>query len=148
MKLALTLAVAMVTCAIAQDHHAAVNERGDHVMGFSQEKTTHHFQILKDGGIIEVEANDSKDTATRDQVRGHLTHIAKMFADGNFAAPMLIHDQTPPGVPVMKDRKDRITYRFENTDNGGRVLISTEDKDALEAIHKFLRFQIADHQTK
>ena len=25
-----------------QDHHAGVNQRGDQVMGFSHEKTTHH----------------------------------------------------------------------------------------------------------
>ena len=58
-----------------------MNERGDHVMGFDHTKTTHHFLLLPDGGAIEVGANSSQDKETRDQIRMHLGHIAKMFAD-------------------------------------------------------------------
>jgi hypothetical protein len=75
----------------AQDHQAMVNEHGDHVMGFSHEKTTHHFELNYDGGVIDVRANDVKDTESRDQIRGHFQHIAQMFAAGNFNAPMLVH---------------------------------------------------------
>jgi hypothetical protein len=32
-------------------HHAGVNERGDKVMGFSHEKTAHHFRLKADGGL-------------------------------------------------------------------------------------------------
>ncbi len=139
---------ALAGIALPQDaHHAAVNEKGDHVMGFSHEKTTHHFRLYPDGGAIEVEANDPKDTASRDQIRTHLSHIARMFADGNFNAPMLIHDQTPPGVPVLQRLKSEVTYRFEETRLGGRVSISTKNAEAVSAVHEFLRFQISDHQT-
>ena len=124
-----------------------MNKRGDRVMGFDHDKTTHHFRLLPDGGFIQVEANDAQDIASRDQIRMHLSHIARMFADGNFKAPMLIHDQTPPGVPVLERLKAEITYKFENTDRGGRVLISTKDADALTAIYEFLRFQIKEHKT-
>ena len=65
-------------------HHDSVNQHGDHVMGFSHEKTTHHFRLYADGGAIEVTANDPKDTESRDAIRMHLTHIAGMFAEGNF----------------------------------------------------------------
>src|SRR5215831_3644852 len=86
-----------------QDHssHAGVNERGDHAMGFNHLKTTHHFILLKTGGSIEVSANDGKDTASRDQIRQHLSHIAKLFAEGNFDTPMFIHATAPPGVETM-----------------------------------------------
>jgi hypothetical protein len=47
----------------------------------------------------------------------------------------------------MKRKKDRIGWKFEETENGGRVLIETKDAEALAAIHEFLRFQIEDHQT-
>jgi hypothetical protein len=130
-----------------KDHHAGVNERGDKAMGFSHEKTTHHFTLLKDGGAIEVLANADKDSASREQIQMHLGHIAKAFADGDFNLPMFIHDQTPPGVEVMKTRKAKISYQYEERDNGARVRISTTDKQALAAIHDFLRFQIKDHQT-
>ena len=116
-------------------------------MGFSHEKTTHHFRLYSDGGACEVSANDSKDTTSIDQIRMHLAHIAGMFAAGNFDAPMLIQDRTPPGVPELKRLKSEIRYQFEKTDNGGRVLITTGNAGALRAVHEFLRFQIADHRT-
>ena len=134
------------TIAYSQSHHDDVNRRGDHEMGFSHEKTTHHFRLAKDGGAIEVTANDPNDTESRDQIRQHLTHIAMMFSAGNFNAPMLIHDQTPPGVPVMKRLKNQIKYEFENVESGGRVKISTMNREAIDAVHEFLRFQITDHQ--
>jgi hypothetical protein len=126
-------------------HKSSVDQRGDHVMGFSHEKTTHHFLLYPDGGAIQVEANDANDTASRDQIRMHLSHIAKMFADGNFQAPMLIHDQTPPGVPVLQKLKADVTYQFEKTGRGGLVRAATKNPEALQALHEFLRFQIIDH---
>src|SRR5579863_5310721 len=33
-----------------------VVKRGEHVMGFSHEATTHHFRLFKDGGEIAVSA--------------------------------------------------------------------------------------------
>lgn len=142
------LVIGAAAVAVAQDaHHKAVDERGDHVMGFSHEKTTHHFRLYADGGAIEVTANDPKDNEGRDQIRMHLSHIAKMFAAGDFNAPMLIHDRVPPGVPAMQRLDADIGYRYEDIANGGRVRISTKNKEAVAAIHDFLKFQIADHRT-
>lgn len=124
-----------------------MNERGDHVMGFDHMKTTHHFRLAADGGSIEVTANSLQDGDSRDQIRMHLGHIAKMFAEGNFNAPMLIHDQTPPGVPLMKKLKSDIQYKFEETEKGAIVRITTRNPEALKAIHEFLRFQIKEHKT-
>ena len=126
---------------------SAMNDRGEKGMGFSQTTTTHHFLLTADGGVIQVEANDSTDTATRDMIRMHLTHIAKAFAGGDFAIPMFVHDTTPPGVPVMKELKDKIRYKFEETPGGARVVIATADPDALAAVLQFLKFQIAEHKT-
>jgi len=128
-------------------HNADVNRRGDQGMGFDHEKTTHHFQLMPDGGAIQVEANHPKDTASIDQIREHLNHIAQMFAAGDFTAPMMIHAQTPPGVAVMERLKAEIGYRFEETEAGGRIRITTANGEALAAIHEFLRFQIKDHGT-
>jgi len=124
-----------------------MNERGDHVMGFDHTKTTHHFRLLSDGGLIGVAANSAQDRESRDQIRMHLGHIAKMFAAGNFKAPMLIHDQIPPGVPTMQKLKSDIQYRFEETDLGARIHISTSSPEALQAVYDFLRFQIKEHKT-
>ena len=75
------------------------NQHGDHVMGFSHEKTTHHFVLTADGGLIEVRAKDIKDTASLNQIRSHFQHIARMFAAGDFNAPMLVHSRTSPALP-------------------------------------------------
>ena len=128
-------------------HHAKVDERGDHVMGFDHTKTTHHFRLSRSGGSIEVSANDPEDTSSRDAIRGHLAHIAGMFAEGDFDAPMLIHDRVPPGVPTLQRKKASIDWKFEEIPGGGRVRITTKDAAALAAIHEFLRFQIEDHGT-
>ena len=124
-----------------------MNKRGDHIMGFDHTKTTHHFLLQESGGSIEVTANSAADVESSRQIRMHLKHIAMMFADGNFNAPMLIHDQTPPGVPVMQELKDEIKYDFEEIDRGAAVRISTKNPKALKAIHEFLRFQIKEHKT-
>ena len=145
----LAAALFMVAAVFAQDaHHQGVNQRGDHVMGFSHEKTTHHFLLYKDGGAIEVTANSASDAESRDQIQMHLGHIAGMFAKGNFQAPMLVHDKTPPGVPVLERLKDQVTYQFRKTDRGGTIRITTKNVEALAAVHEFLRFQIADHRTR
>lgn len=141
---------AFAQCTMHEDHsnhQAGVNERGDHAMGFDHTKTTHHFLLRENGGIIQVTANDPKDTESRDQIRMHLSHIAMMFSQGNFEIPMIIHDQVPPGVPVMKEKKAEIKYAYEDQDSGARIVISTSNDEARSAIHDFLRFQITDHQT-
>jgi len=128
-------------------HHAGVVDRGDHVMGFSHEKTTHHFRLLNDGGTIEAAATDPADSASRQEIREHLEHIATMFSQGDFNAPMLIHARTPPGVPTMKKLRNQIQYRVEDVPTGARVRVSSSNPKAVLAIHDFLRFQIQDHQT-
>ena len=145
----------MKDCPMAQVHphegtghqHDSMNERGDKGMGFDHLKTTHHFRLFTDGGAIEVSANQAKDSASRDKIREHLGHIVRMFSEGNFSIPMFIHDQVPPGVETMKQQKGGISYKYEQTERGGRVRISTSNADALRAIHEFLRFQIQEHQT-
>jgi hypothetical protein len=47
----------------------------------------------------------------------------------------------------MKRLRKNIQYAFEETPDGGRVVISSANKEAVEAIHRFLRFQIEEHKT-
>ena len=105
------------------------------------------FLITTDGGAIQVEANDAKDTDNRDKIRMHLTMIAQQFKNGIFTTPFAVHGTVPPGVPEMDKLKANIQYSYEETPNGARVRISTKDADALAAIHAFLKFQIEEHQT-
>ena len=135
------------SCAAHHSHAASVDERGDHVMGFDHTKTTHHFRLTASGGVIEVTANDAEDAESVKAIRSHLAHISKMFADGDFEAPMLIHDRVPPGVPVMKRDRAKIAWSYEDLPAGGRLATTTKDPEDRAAIHEFLRFQIEDHRT-
>jgi hypothetical protein len=126
---------------------AGVDSRGNQAMGFPHESTAHHFILLPDGGMIAVETRCGHDDATRDQIRMHLGHLAGLFSAGDFDIPMFIHDQVPPGVPVMKTKHDAISYKYLDTERGGQVRIKTTDTDAIKAVHEFLVFQIQDHRT-
>jgi hypothetical protein len=134
-------------CPMMGSHADGVDARGDQGMGFDHLKTTHHFLLSGDGGVIEVSANDPADAASRDQIRMHLKHVAMMFASGDFSIPMFVHDQVPPGVPAMKRAGSKIAYTYEEIGTGGTVRIRTSDPEAVAAVHEFLRFQIRDHGT-
>lgn len=137
----------MENCPMHQKHMQEMNERGNQAMGFDQAKTAHHFILRVDGGVIQVEANDPKDTTSRDQIRQHLSQITKMFAAGDFSKPLAVHAQVPPGVETMKKLKAEINYSYEEIEGGARLRISSANPEALAAIHEFLKFQINEHQT-
>lgn len=141
------IAISAMTAQQNHDQHGQMNQRGTQVMGFDQEKTTHHFYVYADGGAIDVAVNDASDKSNLDAIRAHLPHIAMLFSEGNFEAPMLVHDTKVPGTAEMGKLKDRITYKYAETPKGGRVNIITTDAEALKAVHAFLKFQIADHKT-
>ena len=124
-----------------------VVKRGEHVMGFSHEATTHHFRLFRDGGEIAVTAKDANDKASIEQIRTHLRHIAKIFSSGNFNAPMLIHDTNPPGTATMTRFKEQIRYEILETKRGARIRLITASPETTDAVHAFLLFQIVDHQT-
>lgn len=107
-------------------------QRGDTAMGFSHQATKHAFRPMRDGGAIEVRALDGNDAKGIDAIRAHLQEITKSFATGDFTKPEYIHDQLPDGAAEMRDL---------------RVRISTADKRAVRAIHRFSRFQSAEHRT-
>jgi hypothetical protein len=84
--------------AVKDEHSQGVNARGDQGMGFSHEKTTHHFHLLADGGAIEIHSNEPTDAKSQEAIRQHLAMIAVRFSQGDFAIPMFIHSTVPPGV--------------------------------------------------
>jgi hypothetical protein len=130
-----------------QSRQDGVDQRGDHVMGFSHDATTHHFHLLKDGGEIIVVTNDPNDKKSIDEIRMHLNHIASMFSSGNFNAPMLIHNTNPPGVATMTRLKSEIRHTVYEIPLGGKIRIETSGPETTDAVHAFLLFQIVDHKT-
>ena len=130
-----------------EDHFAGVDARGDQGMGFSHERTTHHFHLFSDGGSIEISSNDAADAESQKAIRDHLSMIAERFSQGDFAIPMFIHATIPPGIETMKRLNKRLSYSVRNTTGGAEIRITTVDADAIRAVHEFLKFQITDHRT-
>jgi hypothetical protein len=126
---------------------SALKRRGAVAMGFDQDATTHHFGLTPNGGFIQVQANDSADATNVAAIRSHLRAIADAFAAGDFSSPVMTHEETPPGVPDMQRLTAAITFRFVETERGGRVQIATTSAAALSAVHDFLRYQIKEHGT-
>ena len=47
----------------------------------------------------------------------------------------------------MMRLKDQLHWDLQETSRGARIVITADDKPALDAVHQFLRFQIEDHKT-
>ncbi len=64
----------------------------------TRDRTTHHFRIEPDGGIIQVETNDAADAESRQAIRTHLTEIGRgTLSIDEFQEPVvsLARDATP-----------------------------------------------------
>ena len=140
--------LASMSAAAGQEGHHGSGQHAASIMGFDQLRTNHHFLLFADGGAIDVSVNDPADTKNRDAIRSHLPQIAVMFGNGDFKAPMVVHDSASvPGTAVLAARRQSIRYHYVETPQGGRVNIVTTDREALDAVHAFLKFQIAEHKT-
>lgn len=151
--LLLTLVTAPATAQKPHDHAAmhggdsafkAMQARGKTAMGVDQEKSTHLFTDLPDGGRI-VLTSDQPDTTATAAIRKHFTDIQQAFSAGDFSTPAMVHDQDVPGTDVMKARATRIRYVMRPVPNGAELRITTKDREAIAAIHKFLEFQRTEH---
>jgi len=148
MQISTRFVACLLTCVastviVGAQHHSPSAS----AMGFDQDKTAHHFRLTTAGGAIEVVAREPNDRALLVQVRAHLQEIAAEFAAGQFGKPFMTHGEAPAGVRVMEQQKHKIAYVFEEIPDGGRVLITTSDGRAKNAVHDFLRYQIREHQT-
>jgi DNA replication protein DnaD len=120
-------------------------ERGDIAMGFNQNKITHHFVATPDGGKIIITSLNSTDRQTINQIKNHILDIQKEFSEGNFTKPFFIHAQEVPGAEIMSEKKDLIKYSIQETNNGSSLLLSTNDKELVDAIKQFMQFQTRQH---
>src|SRR5437879_4357519 len=124
---------------------AAVQARGQTVMGVDQYASAHVFEDLGDGGRIVLDADALSDTAGIVAIRHHMRDIATAFRAGDFARPFQVHGQVAPGTAGMAARRTTITYEATDRPRGAEVRIRTRDSVAVAAIHAFLAFQRTAH---
>lgn len=123
---------------------AAMQQRGKQAMGVDQYTSTHHFDPLPDGGVIQL-VRDVDDTAGVATIRKHIRDIARSFAAGDFSTPEFVHMQNVPGTKAMAEKKSAITYTPRDIARGAELRITTKDPEALKAVHEFLAFQRHEH---
>ncbi len=155
----LPAAVVLVSACVAETETAthtahddsafsALQERGasPEAMGVDQYASAHMFDDLPDGGRIELQDTAGDDSAIA-TIRAHMQEIATAFAAGDFSTPGFVHGMDEvPGTRVMAEMRDVIRYDYAPLPRGGAVRITTNDPDALQAIHEFLAFQRMDHR--
>src|SRR6266567_4485963 len=100
---------------------------GERALRLDEKKAVRHFNLLPDGGAIEITANDPADVAA---IRQQVANIAAMFGQGKFEVPTVTRGQNPPGVDRMSQLKSDISYASENLPAGGRVHITTTSLEA------------------
>ena len=125
---------------------AAMQSRGQQVMGVDQYTSAHVFEDLPDGGRVVLDRADASDTADITKIRAHLRDIEAAFRTGDFSKPFAVHAQTVPGTAVMAARRAAISYAAVDRPRGGEVRITSRDPVAVPAIHEFLAFQRGAHR--
>jgi hypothetical protein len=131
--------------AAAQDSSfAAMQARGKMAMGVDQYASAHQFEVLPDGGRIELQMK-SDDSLSVAQIRAHLRLIEHAFQAGDFTTPAFVHMKAMPGTATMSRKRDVITYTYADLPRGGEVRITSKDPDAVAAIHEFLAAQTREH---
>ena len=115
-------------------------------MGVNQYTSQHVFEPLPDGGRIVLQRKEA-DSAGTETIRSHMRTIAKAFSSGDFALPGFVHATSEvPGTARMKKLHTEISYTPQDLPQGGEVVISTKNPEAIAAIHDFLAFQRMDHR--
>jgi len=127
------------------DDFAAMQDRGQQVMGVNQYTSAHVFENLPDGGRVVLDRTDSADTAAITTIRAHMRDIATAFRSGDFTKPFQVHAQTVPGTGVMTAKRSAITFEIFDRPRGGEVRMRSTDSAAVAAIHEFLAFQRDAH---
>lgn len=148
LSLGLALAAWIGACGSSKDEadFAAMQTRGQHVMGVNQYSSAHVFEDLPDGGRVVLERADASDTADITTIRAHMRDIEAAFRAGDFSKPFAVHAQTVPGTAVMTARRAAISYEAVERPRGGEVRIKSRDPAAIAAIHEFLEFQRDAHR--
>lgn len=121
-----------------------VEQRGMAVMPFDPAKTMHMFHPTLSGGMEAVMAKDG-DPKQIDLIRSHLLMEAQKFARGDYSDPTAIHGAQMPGLAALRAAGPAIVIRYEDMQDGGRIVFATHDPSILAAIHEWFAAQASDH---
>lgn len=146
--LAFVVALVLVACSDdSPDRQAAVAERGEHVMPFDLDATTHRFDSVPTGLVETVLADDPSDADQVRLIREHLRHEGDRFRTGDYGDPAAIHGDDMPGLAELEAGAADVAVTFEDVDAGARLTFATADPTLVDALHRWGRAQTTDHHT-
>ncbi len=96
---------------------------------------------------MRVTANDLNDAETAARISRHLRTLASQFRRGDFSGPERDHGPTLAGVENLRRLHEKIIYTAHSIAGGGELIISSDDRRAIDAIHQFLQFQMREHNS-
>jgi hypothetical protein len=124
---------------------ADVAVRGKAVMGFDLEASTHLFTKNSSGGVEQVVANKPGDTATINEIRAHVSGVAKAFSKGDFSSPIAIHGEAMPGLATLRAAGPKLHVTYRDLPNGSEVIYQSDDRVVVDAITLWFDAQLSDH---
>lgn len=127
------------------DRQEEVAARGQQVMPFDLDRTTHRFTKLATGGLQTVTADDPADAQQVTLIRQHLSEEAAGFSEGDYGDPASIHGGEMPGLRELEQGHARIEIRYAATPAGARITYTTADPALVTALHAWFDAQVADH---
>lgn len=127
------------------DRQAQVAERGQSVMPFDLDRTTHHFTKTGSGGVQIVVADDPQDAGQVGLVRQHLQQEADRFRRGDFTDPASIHGDQMPGLAALRGSSGKVTVEYATTSDGARITYTSGDAAIVAALHAWFDAQVSDH---
>lgn len=129
----------------SSNRQAAVRARGQQVMPFRLDRTTHVFDKTATGGVESVVAKTSTDGAQIPLIRQHLRKEQRLFARGDFQDPMAIHGMTMPGIDVLRRGAAKLRIEYQDIARGARLRYVTSDARVQRALHEWFGAQLMDH---
>jgi len=138
-------AVALLAGDEGPSRQEIVARRGEPVMPFDLDATTHAFDPTDTGGRQSVVADDSGDTDQIALVRAHLREEAERFRKGEFGDPAAIHGHDMPGLAVLEERGDALEITYRDTTRGAELTFVSEDPAVVSALHDWFAAQLSDH---
>jgi hypothetical protein len=127
------------------DRQKVVAQRGQTVMPFDLEQTTHRFTPTATGGTQDVVADQRGDAEQVDLIRAHLRKEAQAFSRGDFSDPARIHGADMPGLAELQEGYDRFEVRYDERADGATLTYATEDSALVDALHSWFEAQLGDH---
>lgn len=142
----------LLVSAIFFRHNPALHQRqaevaliGSQVMPFDLEATTHKFELLPDGGLQTVTADNPTDERQIELIQTHLQEESAKFRAGDFSDPATIHGDDMPGLLSLRANFNNIDVQYAALPDSGQIYYVTDKADSISALHAWFDAQRSDH---